>query len=58
MVHADGINVKMEGRYGTLMEELAHIVASFVRTKDFDEDDVLDAIKAGIREGLVLQDDV
>lgn len=52
MVQANGMTVQMEGTYDELMEELAQIVASYVRTKELDEDDILLAIKEGIKGGL------
>lgn len=58
MVNADGMNVRMEGNYCDLMEDLAQIVASYVRSGEFDEDDILMAIKDGIKEGMRLRGDV
>lgn len=52
MVHADGENVRMEGRYCDLLVDLANIVAAYVKDPDMKEDDVLESIKAGVRVGL------
>lgn len=56
MVHADGEQVKMEGRYCDLLVDLANIVAAFVKSPDMKEDDVLDSIKAGVKVGLEEKD--